>query len=89
MEDLTFIGKIKKEQPALWEQIVTISKDGLIIVDEENDAVTATNRLLWTYPGIHDALATIVDQWSNKHSQKDSEENFKNIIQNIKENQND
>jgi hypothetical protein len=83
-DELTFIGKIKKEQPALWEQMVKIAKDGLIVIDEKNDAVTATNRLLWTYPGIHDALSTIINEWSNRHSLKDSEDNFKNILKNIK-----
>jgi len=84
MKDFKFIDKIKQEQPALWQQLLQISKDGLVIIDEENDAVTATNRLLWTYPGIHDALSTIINEWSNRHSLTDSNENFKNILNNIK-----
>jgi primosomal protein N' (replication factor Y) len=53
----------------------------LIIVDEENDAITATNRLLWVYPGIHEALNVIINQWVEKNM--DTKTNFNNLIKNL------
>lgn len=63
MQTSTFITSLKKEQPELWAVIAKAAKEGLIFVDEENDAVTATNRLLITYPGLHEILQFITDQW--------------------------
>ncbi len=59
----SFIESLKQDQPQLWENIVAASQEGLIVIDEENDAVTATNRLLLTYPGLHEVLAFLNDQW--------------------------
>ena len=78
-----FIDSIKQEQPALWELIKLHSKSGLIVVDEENDAVSATNRLLWTYPGLHEALNTIINNWNNSSLEKMAKENFSQILKNI------
>ncbi len=35
---------------------IPAEKDELILIDEENDAVTATNRLLWTNPCLHENI---------------------------------
>jgi hypothetical protein len=82
-----FIDYIQKKQPVVWAMIENASKDGLIQVDIENDAVTATNRLLWTYPGLHDTLNAIINEWGN--NPKNHEEHFKSIINNIKDKQDD
>ena len=66
---------------ALWQSIQRASNDGLIIVDEENDAITATNRLLWVYPGIHEALNVIINQWVDKNM--DTKTNFNNLIKDL------
>ena len=77
MEHETFIDSIKKTQPQLWNIIVSAAEDGLIHIDEENDGVTATNRLLLTYPGLHDILAYLTDQWAeNTFDQKSFSKNF-------------
>ncbi len=57
----------KKKQPDMWILIKKATERGLIVVDVENDAITATNRLLWTNPVLHDCLATLVDQWTIDH----------------------
>ncbi len=85
-----YIEYIKEKQPAMWALIrITAEKDGLIVIDEKNDAVTATNRLLWTNPCLHECLSTMVNEWTNDHLDEDLL--FKNLIRNINnpEKQND
>ncbi|WP_320044650.1 hypothetical protein [uncultured Desulfobacter sp.] len=57
---------IKAGAPKLWESLEHAATLGLIFIDEEHDAVTATNRLLLTYPDLHGALNQIIDHWSNQ-----------------------
>jgi hypothetical protein len=38
----------------------------VVVVDEKTDAVTATNRLLLTYPGLHDTLVTLINAWAER-----------------------
>ena len=78
-----FIESIKQTQPALWDSIVANSKTGLIVIDEQNDAVTATNRLLLTYPDLHLTLTSLISSWNEQHLKQNSEQNFKNLIQNL------
>ena len=63
MKKYSLIESIKVVQPQLWEVIQSAAKEGLIVLDEGSDAITATNRLLLTYPGLHEVLAFITDQW--------------------------
>ncbi len=58
-----FIESIKENQPVLWQSIKSASEKGLIVIDEETDAITATNRLLLTYPDLHEVLAFLTNQW--------------------------
>ena len=60
----SFIHFLKHDRPDVWEALLGAQRQGLIMIDEENDAVTATNRLLWTYPGLHGALSTILNDWT-------------------------
>ena len=78
-----FIDSIKKTQPQLWLTLEKTAKDGLIFIDEENDAVTASNRLLWTYAGLHEALSAIINDWNSRSITEESEENYKNLIKNL------
>jgi hypothetical protein len=68
-----FIDYLKSKEPATWALIKqTAETSDLIVVDEGSDSVTASNRLLWTYPGIHQALSTIINAWNeNEHQQID------------------
>lgn len=70
MQTRGFIDSLKQDQPQLWALILKAGEDGLIMVDEPNDAVTATNRLLLTYPGLHDLLAYFTDQWIAESTQQ-------------------
>ncbi len=62
-----FISYLKSKQRGLWQTLLIASADGLVVIDEENDAVTATNRLLLTYPGLHEALQRLTDEWAERH----------------------
>lgn len=75
-----FIHFVKEKQPRMWALIhKTAEETGLIVVDEENDAITATNRLMWANPVLHDCLATLVDQWTRDHETKT--EAFRSLLQ--------
>lgn len=77
-EESSFISSLQREQPQLWQTIVSAANEGLIIIDQENDAVTATNRLLLTYPGLHDILAFITNQWTE--NQMNTKKHFQNLV---------
>ena len=78
-----FIESIKQTQPQLWQSIEVNAKTGLIVIDEESDAITATNRLLLTYPDLHLTITSLINSWNDQNLKKNSEENFKNLIQNL------
>ena len=60
----SYIESLKTEHPQLWFSIAAAAHDGLVVIDEESDAITATNRLLLTYPGLHEILSFLNDQWT-------------------------
>jgi len=84
LNEIGFIKSIKQSQPDLWKAILEHTKTGLIVIDEQNDAVTATNRLLITYPDLHLTLSSLINSWNENNLQKDSELNFKNLIKDLK-----
>lgn len=65
-----FITYLKAEQPGVWALLLNAQQEGLITIDEEVDAVTATDRLLWTYPGLHEVLIRIINGWAEDHAAK-------------------
>ncbi len=62
-----FIPHLKSKHRGTWQTLLIAAADGLVVIDEDNDAVTATNRLLFTYPGLHDALQRLTDEWAERH----------------------
>jgi hypothetical protein len=73
-----FISHLKSKHQTTWQTLVGAANDGLVFIDEENDAVTATNRLLFAYPGLHEALQRLTDEWAERHVDVTSE--FKKLI---------
>ena len=65
----TFIDYLKNEQPHIWESISKAADEGLTVIDETNDAVTAANRLLLTYPDLHVVLNFLVDSWVKRKAE--------------------
>lgn len=63
-ENTGFINHLKTTQPATWGLLQQAGLEGLIIIDEPGDAITPTNRLLLTYPGLHKALCCIINDYA-------------------------
>jgi hypothetical protein len=78
--DTSYINYLKLEQPEIWQSILSAENDGLIVIDEETDSVTATNRLLLTYPGLHDILNMLVEGWNQKKAESFGYEIISNLI---------
>lgn len=68
-QPFSFIDYLRSEQPEIWESIKGAAAEGLILIDETNDAVSATNRLLLTYPDLHAVLNLLVDSWIRTKSE--------------------
>ena len=60
----TYIEFLKTEQKGIWASIQKAASEGLILIDEEHDSVTATNRLLLSYPGLHEVLNMLSEDWT-------------------------
>lgn len=83
MKSEGFLANIKRTQPQLWETILKSSKEGLLIVDEENDSISPTNRLLWTYPDLHEAISVLINEWTQKEIKNTQKELFNDLISNL------
>ncbi len=46
--------------------------DGLVLFDEDEDALAASNRLLLNYSGLHEFLSDICDQWAENECDSDA-----------------
>jgi hypothetical protein len=77
--DDRFIPHLKSNHAAVWRTLLIAAADGLVVIDEANDAVTATNRLLFTYPGLHDFLTRMTDEWAERHV--DAAAMFKTLVE--------
>ena len=64
MGEQSFIKYIRETQPLLWQSVKMAANEGLIVIDEKNDGICATNRLLVTYPGLHKVLQRIINSWA-------------------------
>jgi len=62
-----FISYLQNKQKGIWQALRIAAADGLVVIDEKNDAVTATNRLLLTFPDLHAALQRLTDEWAERH----------------------
>lgn len=59
-----FIDYIKIRNPSVWASLEYAAQEGLVYIDADSDAVTASNRLLLTYPDLHEVLSTLINQWA-------------------------
>ena len=64
-----FLEYVKKESPEIWSALKRAEGLGLVHIDEENDAVTATNRLLLTYPDLHEVINFLTETWHQKQAE--------------------
>jgi hypothetical protein len=84
-ENNTFISFVKSEQPRIWESIRNAADEGLIFIDEINDSVTPTNRLLLTYPDLHIVLNLLVDNWVRVKKEEFTSESIVRILREASE----
>ena len=75
-----YVQYVKEQQPQMWASFERAATEGLIFIDEENDAITATNRLLLTYPGLHDVLAMLAQDWALLQGKLEGQEIIRNLI---------
>lgn len=75
----TFINYLQLEQPGIWSSLLRAEGLGLVHIDRENDAVTATNRLLLTYPDLHEVLNLITESWFKEKSAQIGNELIKEL----------
>ncbi len=59
-----FIDYIKIKRPSVWTSLEYAAQEGLVYIDIDSDAVTASNRLLLTYPDLHEVLSVLINQWA-------------------------
>jgi hypothetical protein len=60
------IEYLRRRQPSSWALLKMAAAQGLVVIDEDTDSITATNRLLLTYPGLHDVISMIVDSYAER-----------------------
>lgn len=82
-----FLHYVQLEHPAMWESLLRAQGMGLIHIDEENDAITATNRLLLTYPDLHEVLNVITESWVKEKSAKIGQDIFQTLLSKRNENE--
>lgn len=68
-QNTSYLTYIKQQQPQIWKELTKAKEEGLIYIDEVNDAISASNRLILTYPGLHDILNTLNDIWISSHAE--------------------
>ena len=84
METESYIDYLKFKKPQIWASIKNAAQEGLIYIDEANDAVTATNRLLLTYPDLHEVLSMLNDTWARETAAKTGKDLFSELLTGIK-----
>lgn len=77
---MSYINYLKLEQPGIWQSILRAADEGLIFVDEENDSVTATARLLLTYPDLHEVLNMLTENWLQEKSPGAGQDLIKSLL---------
>ena len=60
-----YIEYLRRTQPAIIKTLEMAAEQGLVVLDEEIDALGATNRLLFTNPIIHEVLNSLISEWAD------------------------
>jgi len=79
-----FTSYLQEHQPKVWISLVQAAGEGLIVIDEELDSVTATNRLLITYPDLHAVLCFLIDNWAVREKENHGEASWEMLIKGLK-----
>ncbi|MFC1652437.1 hypothetical protein ACFL3F_01835 [Planctomycetota bacterium] len=63
-----FLDFLHKEHRAIWTALKIAEQENLVHMDTETDAISGTNRLLLTYPGLHDVLSLLTNEWAENQN---------------------
>jgi len=64
-----YLEYVRHNQPAIWQALQRAAAEGLVFIDSENDAISASNRLLLTYPDLHEVINMLCDQWAMQQAE--------------------
>lgn len=64
----SFLSYLQFEQRNIWRSITRVDEEGLLFIDEENDAVKISDSLPQTYPELDHVIHLLVKMWNNKRS---------------------
>lgn len=78
-----FTAYLRENQPKVWNSLVQAAQEGLIVIDEELDSVTATNRLLLTYPDLHAVLCYLIDNWAVREKESHGASSWEMLIKGL------
>ena len=78
----SFLEYLSERQP-VFKSLEMAQKQGLLIVDEDIDAVSASNRLLFTNDVLQQTLNLMVADWMDYETR--SLEHFREIVRGIRD----
>ena len=81
----SFLEYLLAEEPVFLKTLAVARQQGLLVVDEELDAVGASNRLLLTSTVLQDVLKEMVADWMDH--EENSKANFEGLVAALKEKQ--
>tara|TARA_B100001287_G_C22520582_1_gene452531 strand:- start:180 stop:452 length:273 start_codon:yes stop_codon:yes gene_type:complete len=80
----SFLEYLAEKQPVFFKSLEMAQKQGLLLVDEEIDAVSASNRLLFTNDVLQQTLNLMVADWMDYETR--SLEHFREIVRGTQDN---
>lgn len=80
----SFLEYLAEKQPVFFKSLEMAQKQGLLLVDEEIDAVSASNRLIFTNDVLQQTLNLMVADWMDYETR--SLEHFREIVRGTQDN---
>ncbi|OGG96017.1 MAG: hypothetical protein A2508_03680 [Candidatus Lambdaproteobacteria bacterium RIFOXYD12_FULL_49_8] len=75
-----FITWLKEDHPEIWASVLRAVDLGLILVDEKNEALSATARLELTYPDLQEVLNLLAHDHARKTARSQSHDFWKELL---------
>ena len=73
-----FLEYLREQQPVIWRTLLESEQKGLLVIDEEADAISATSRLLLTNDILQQNLKLLSDDWATEVCSSD--DHFRHIL---------
>lgn len=78
----SFLEYLMAEEPVFLKTLVVAREQGLLVVDDELDAVCASTRLMLTSTVLQDVLNEMVADWMDHET--NSEAHFAALVESLK-----